>query len=132
MRSRPLAAAQVVPARKKTAALEGGGIWSGRWGSNPRPPPWQGGVLPLNYSRVVAINTSISASKPVVKHLHANSRKPAGFGRCRRALPNDLERDHSYIVVQVAGRIIADLIVNMLHDFPWRQVVVAKQDACNP
>ena len=25
---------------------------SGRRGSNPRPPPWQGDVLPLNYFRV--------------------------------------------------------------------------------
>src|SRR5699024_933550 len=25
--------------------------WSGRRDSNPRPPPWQGGVLPLNYFR---------------------------------------------------------------------------------
>ena len=24
---------------------------SGKRGSNPRPPPWQGGVLPLNYFR---------------------------------------------------------------------------------
>lgn len=27
------------------------GIWSGRRGSNPRPPPWQGGALPLSYFR---------------------------------------------------------------------------------
>ena len=27
-------------------------ILSGRRGSNPRPPPWQGGVLPLNYFRI--------------------------------------------------------------------------------
>ena len=27
-------------------------IWSGRRGSNPRPPPWQGDVLPLNYFRI--------------------------------------------------------------------------------
>ena len=27
-------------------------IWSGRRGSNSRPPPWQGGVLPLNYFRM--------------------------------------------------------------------------------
>ena len=27
-------------------------VWSGRRDSNPRPPPWQGGVLPLNYFRV--------------------------------------------------------------------------------
>lgn len=26
-------------------------IWSGKRGSNPRPPPWQGGALPLSYSR---------------------------------------------------------------------------------
>ena len=26
-------------------------LWSGRRGSNSRPPPWQGGVLPLNYFR---------------------------------------------------------------------------------
>ncbi len=25
--------------------------WSGRRDLNPRPPPWQGGVLPLNYFR---------------------------------------------------------------------------------
>ena len=25
--------------------------WSGRRDSNPRPPPWQGDVLPLNYFR---------------------------------------------------------------------------------
>ena len=29
-------------------------IWSGRRDSNPRPPPWQGGVLPLNYFRKMA------------------------------------------------------------------------------
>jgi hypothetical protein len=28
--------------------------WSGRRDSNPRPPPWQGGVLPLNYFRKMA------------------------------------------------------------------------------
>jgi hypothetical protein len=27
---------------------------SGRRDSNPRPPPWQGGVLPLNYFRIMA------------------------------------------------------------------------------
>src|SRR3990172_6169804 len=26
---------------------------SGRWDSNPRPSPWQGDVLPLNYTRLV-------------------------------------------------------------------------------
>jgi hypothetical protein len=28
---------------------------SGRWDSNPRPSPWQGDVLPLNYTRIDAI-----------------------------------------------------------------------------
>src|SRR6476646_4392737 len=26
-------------------------VWSGKRGSNPRHPPWQGGALPLSYSR---------------------------------------------------------------------------------
>src|SRR6185437_538425 len=26
--------------------------WSGRWGSNPRPRPWQGRALPLSYTRI--------------------------------------------------------------------------------
>ena len=29
--------------------------WSGRRDSNPRPPPWQGDVLPLNYFRTTVI-----------------------------------------------------------------------------
>src|SRR5690606_36983101 len=29
----------------------GGERWSGRRGSNSRPPPWQGGALPLSYFR---------------------------------------------------------------------------------
>ncbi len=28
-------------------------VWSGRRGSNPRHPPWQGGTLPLSYARVL-------------------------------------------------------------------------------
>ena len=31
--------------------------WSGRRGSNSRPPPWQGGVLPLNYFRPLYYST---------------------------------------------------------------------------
>ena len=27
-------------------------IWSGKRGSNSRPPPWQGGALPLSYFRI--------------------------------------------------------------------------------
>ena len=36
-------ASSATPALKK--------FWSGRRGSNSRPPPWQGDVLPLNYFR---------------------------------------------------------------------------------
>ena len=39
--------------------------WSGRRDSNPRPPPWQGDVLPLNYFR----STFIS----IAKHLFIES-----------------------------------------------------------
>ena len=30
--------------------------WSGKRDSNSRPPPWQGGALPLSYFRVVCIS----------------------------------------------------------------------------
>src|SRR5215467_9569153 len=30
--------------------------WSGRRDSNSRHPPWQGGILPLNYSRSRTLN----------------------------------------------------------------------------
>ncbi len=43
--------------------------WSGRRGSNSRPPPWQGGVLPLNYFRIklgyLDSNQGMTGSKPV-------------------------------------------------------------------
>ena len=26
-------------------------VWSGRWDLNPRPSPWEGDILPLNYAR---------------------------------------------------------------------------------
>ena len=35
-------------------------IWSGRRDSNPRHPPWQGGVLPLNHSRTLILAPSDS------------------------------------------------------------------------
>ena len=35
------------PARKSDLLLS----WSGKRGSNSRPPPWQGGALPLSYFR---------------------------------------------------------------------------------
>src|SRR5699024_6817352 len=36
----------------KRALNLGSSLWSGRRGSNSRHPPWQGGILPLNYPRV--------------------------------------------------------------------------------
>lgn len=46
----------------QTAALPLGYVamtwhWSGRRDLNPRPPPWQGGVLPLNYFRTDGAET---------------------------------------------------------------------------
>ena len=34
---------------------------SGRWDSNPRPSPWQGDVLPLNYTRIRTTMIDIDA-----------------------------------------------------------------------
>ena len=38
----------------QTSALPLGyaAVWSGKRGSNSRPPPWQGGALPLSYFRI--------------------------------------------------------------------------------
>ena len=53
------------PANKKTEHHTGTVLWalledssliiSGKRDSNPRPPPWQGDVLPLNYFRKLAM-----------------------------------------------------------------------------
>ena len=37
--------------RAQTTRDRGATCWSGKRGSNPRLPPWQGGALPLSYSR---------------------------------------------------------------------------------
>jgi hypothetical protein len=39
----------LAPARDPLSSWQQG--WSGRRDSNPRRPPWQGGTLPLSYSR---------------------------------------------------------------------------------
>ena len=37
---------------KKDPSNDESSLWSGRRGSNSRHPPWQGGILPLNYPRL--------------------------------------------------------------------------------
>ena len=41
--------------------------WSGRPDSNRRRPPWEGGILPLNYSRIQRL-TSTVGSNGSIKH----------------------------------------------------------------
>ncbi len=55
------------------------GEWSGRRDSNPRPPPWQGGVLPLNYFRAPTI--VLTSGEPFKAH---------GMPRGRLELPRAL------------------------------------------
>ena len=38
-------------ARDQVVRSDTGFLWSGRRDSNPRPPPWQGGALPLSHVR---------------------------------------------------------------------------------
>ena len=56
--------APVLPLQKKWQAPDVFVIffWSGRRDSDPRLPPWQGGILPLNHSRILCclINTRLS------------------------------------------------------------------------
>ena len=43
---------------------------SGRRDSNPRPPPWQGDVLPLNYFRMSLISYSLSTIINITRKSH--------------------------------------------------------------
>ncbi len=38
--------------------MSGSMVWSERGDSNPRPLPWQGSILPLNYSRNQSVNVN--------------------------------------------------------------------------
>ena len=47
--------------------------WSGKRGSNSRPPPWQGGALPLSYSRKkMATRKGLEPSTSAVTGRHSN------------------------------------------------------------
>ena len=50
-------------------------IWSGKRGSNSRPPPWQGGALPLSYFR---IQLNLSKAHYALCHLEATPRIELG------------------------------------------------------
>ena len=65
---------------------------SERRDSNPRPPPWQGGVLPLNYVR-------ISIQKKC--RLHDLNTRPSDYKS--DALPTELSRLIYYILMRVKG-----------------------------
>lgn len=48
--------------------------WGGRWGSNPRHPEPQSGVLPLNYSRRTGSDCSIRSAAASASQNRAVSR----------------------------------------------------------
>ena len=60
-------------------------IESGRRDSNPRPPPWQGGVLPLNYFRIIGwgswIRTNASRSQSPLPYRLAIPQRCKSEGR---------------------------------------------------
>src|SRR5213594_2348591 len=66
--------------------------WSGRRDSNPRPPPWQGGALPLSHfrSRYLIIRAPTSTATPLVTATQQPARVHAGPG-ARPALELDDE-----------------------------------------
>ena len=49
--SRVARSSPLTKANKKDPSNDESSLWSGRRGSNSRHPPWQGGILPLNYPR---------------------------------------------------------------------------------
>jgi hypothetical protein len=42
-------------------------VWSGRRDSNSRPPPWQGGALPLSYFRWTLLGAAPAAGRPGIE-----------------------------------------------------------------
>jgi hypothetical protein len=66
------------PARHKKPIKGELSCWSGKRGSNPRHPPWQGGALPLSYSRAQERGRISKGSGPV------KPRRPGRRARRRR------------------------------------------------
>jgi hypothetical protein len=46
-------------------------LQSGRRGSNPQRPPWKGGILPLNYSRVTSDRWQVTCDKGTREGSHS-------------------------------------------------------------
>ena len=61
-------------------------LWSGRRDSNPRPPPWQGGALPLSHVRAEA--SSLGAGSGAFNRL-SERRMPAHVSNERYILEDD-------------------------------------------
>ena len=78
---------------------------SGRRDSNPRPPPWQGDVLPLNYFRI----------------MHGNVLPSQG------AIPQLLSALWSLTSVFGMGTGISSM-PSSPHYFPWENLVLSKLD----
>ena len=83
----PMVFETIASAYSATSALNT--KWSGRRGSNSRPPPWQGGILPLNYFR------SKKCRGPESDWRHADFQSAA--------LPTELPRHHASNYTNYAG-----------------------------
>ena len=57
-------------------------VWSGKRGSNSRPPPWQGGALPLSYFRMVATRRGLEPLTSAVTGRHSNQLNYRAIHRC--------------------------------------------------
>ena len=59
---------------KKDPSNDESSLWSGRRGSNSRHPPWQGGILPLNYPRLFNSLNHHTCKKNFCKYFFCLSR----------------------------------------------------------
>lgn len=66
--------------------------WSGRWGSNPRHPAWEAGVLPLNYARA---HTQSPRTKGF-RAQEAKSRAPAAEEQTAHGSPLRERKSHGF------------------------------------
>ena len=86
--------------------------WSGRRDSNPRPRPWQGRILPLNYFR---LNTGVAGFEPTMTESKSVA-LPLGYtpkvlmGRMR-----GIEPPNAGITIRCVNHFATTAIIELVH-----------------
>ena len=69
--------------------------WSGKRDSNSRPPPWQGGALPLSYFRIWCLSTESNCGHKDFQSFALPTELPRQSGDPDGTRTHDLRRDRA-------------------------------------